>query len=173
MSLYGNCDIDMCASARNKKKNYHAMFSFCLTVILQLMDFPCAGTSINHTYFPFSCIGSVLQNIEQDEAEVVVKPPLLLTHPWFLKLLQMVVTQPYLLPIPEKILTLPESNIKHPLSTEKNDIKCFQNLRKEICHRGKSEDAASVIISSWRSSTRKQYETFFPKMVVILQCLTN
>ena len=37
------------------------------------------------------------------------------TQPWFPKLLQMEVTQPYLLPKPETILTLPGSNIKHPL----------------------------------------------------------
>ena len=59
MSLYGNCDIDMFASARNKKNN-HVIFPICRTVThLQLMHFPCAGThfpcagtSIIHTYFP-------------------------------------------------------------------------------------------------------------------------
>ena len=92
------------------------MFPIRQTVMhLQLMNFPCAGTSIIPTYFPFSCIGSVLQKIEQDGAEVVVIALLFSTHPRFLKLLQMVVRQPYLLQIPEKILTLPGSNIKHPL----------------------------------------------------------
>ena len=52
---------------------------------------------------------------------------------------------------------------QYKASTEKDDIECFQNLRKEICRRGISEDAASVIISSWRSSTRKQYGTYLQK----------
>ena len=47
MSLYGNCNNVMFASAKIKKKHYYFMFPIGQTVMhLQIMHFPCAGISM-------------------------------------------------------------------------------------------------------------------------------
>ena len=115
MSVYGMCEIDMFASSKNARlprfvaflpdKNAFAVDAFSI----------CWNSYYVYLFPPFSCIGSVLQKMEQDDAEGVLIAPLFSTQPWFTKLLQMVVTQPYLLPKAESILSLPTANIKHPL----------------------------------------------------------
>ena len=115
MSVYGDCDIDMFASARNQKLPcYVSYLPDCNAFAVNAFSL-CWNKYYSYLFPPFSCIGSVLQKVEQDKAEGVMVAPLFSTQPWFPKLLQMVVTQPYLLPKPETILMLPGSNTRHPL----------------------------------------------------------
>lgn len=55
------------------------------------------------------------------------------------------------------------ARIKTKTPLKKDVPGCIQNLGKEMCHRGLSEEAAEIILSSWRQSTKKQYGTYITK----------
>lgn len=115
VTLYGLCDIDMFASNRNYKlTNYVSYLPDPNAVAINAFSV-CWNKHFSYLFPPFSCIGSVLQKIDQDEAETVLVAPLFSTQPWFPKLLQMVVKQPFLLPKVDRILAHPVDK-SHPLT---------------------------------------------------------
>ena len=79
--------ISTCLLPLGIKKDYHVVFItfvLALTVMhVQLIQFPTLGQVLFILNPPFSCIGSVLQNIEQDNVEGVMAAPLFSTQPWF------------------------------------------------------------------------------------------
>jgi site-specific recombinase XerD len=48
-------------------------------------------------------------------------------------------------------------------SIKKDDPGCFQSLREELQNKGVPEGAVSLILSSWREGTKKQYTTYLNK----------
>lgn len=71
--------------------------------------------NINYLFPPFSVIGSALQKIEQDTAEGILVAPLWPTQVWFPKLLSMLISCPFLLPVAKDLVTLPGNTMVHPL----------------------------------------------------------
>ena len=51
-------------------------------------------------------------------------------------------------------------------SVKENGAVCFQNLREELENRGFSSEITSVIIASWRPSTRKHYGAYLSKWLL-------
>ena len=115
MSVCGLCDVDMFASKKNNRLPCYVSYLPDKDAVAINVFSIRWNEHYSYLFPPFSCIGSVLQKIEQDEAEGVLVAPLFSTQAWFPKLLQMVVDQAYLLPKVETILTLPSENVHHPL----------------------------------------------------------
>ena len=55
---------------------------------------------------------------------------------------------------------VPSSSTRNNTSSQENETGSFSFIRKELHSQGIPEDAAKLIIKSWRSSTQKQYEPY-------------
>lgn len=64
---------------------------------------------------PFSLIGRVVRKICQDQAECVLVTPVWPTQPWFNRVLEILVDHPVILPVTDNLLTLPGTDVQHPL----------------------------------------------------------
>ncbi|XP_062576222.1 uncharacterized protein LOC134238115 [Saccostrea cucullata] len=64
---------------------------------------------------PFSLIGRVVRKICQDQAECVLVAPVWPTQPWFNRVLEKLVDHPVILPVMDNLLTLPGTDVQHPL----------------------------------------------------------
>ena len=64
---------------------------------------------------PFSLIGRVVRKICQDQAECVLVTPVWPTQPWFNRVLEVLVDHPVILPVTDNLLTLPGTDVQHPL----------------------------------------------------------
>jgi len=98
MKTFGQCSVDMFASRVNKRLfKYVSYAPDCKAVSVNAFSLNWKG-HFSYMFPPFSLIGSVLQKLEQDEAEAVLVAPLFSTQPWFPRLLQMSAAQPRILP---------------------------------------------------------------------------
>ncbi len=70
-----------------------------------------------YMFAPFSLMARVLQKVIQDKAEAVVVAPIWATQSWWSTLLHLICSQPCILPILQKILSLPHKpDLRHPLT---------------------------------------------------------
>uniref|UniRef100_A0A8W8NYG8 Uncharacterized protein n=1 Tax=Magallana gigas TaxID=29159 RepID=A0A8W8NYG8_MAGGI len=60
-------------------------------------------------------IGRVVRKICQDQAECVLVTPVWPTQPWFNRVLEVLVDHPVILPVTDNLLTLPGTDVQHPL----------------------------------------------------------
>ena len=135
----------------NKPDNFYAVNAFSLT-----------WTNASHYIFPpFSMLGAVLQKIRLDQARATLIAPLFTTQPWFPQKLQPIYDHCYILPKMDNLLSIPNKKQKHPLKSMKMGV--FQDIRRHLRSHGIPEKAASVIIASWRNSTKKQYGSYLKK----------
>lgn len=116
--IYGQFDIDLFASAKNRKCTKYASFkpdcrAYAINAFsLNWSDF------FAYIFCPFSVLGTVLQKVLQEKAEVVVIAPFFTTQPWFPRLLSLVCGPSYILPPVSQILSIKgrEKSV-HPLKT--------------------------------------------------------
>ena len=115
---------------------------------------------------PFSLVGRVLQKVQEDEAEIA-----LVAHygqpKCGSKTLRMSVDYPMLLPSREDTLHLPQNpGAHHPLmKTAPNNL---QSVRQALLS-AESEQAAEIVMRSWRASTVVQYRSALGAMDRVLQ----
>ena len=65
---------------------------------------------------PFSLIGRILQKLEDDKVrKAIIIIPMWVTQAWFPNLLQMLIQNPFRLPVTQKLLRLPHTN-QYPAS---------------------------------------------------------
>jgi len=115
MLEYGQCEVDMFASARNFRLTTYVSY-LPDDKALAVNAFSLSWTNIfSYMFPPFSILGKVLQKLEQDEAEAVLVAPLFSTQTWFPKLLQMISGPAFLLPKPQHILKHPSHQMPHRL----------------------------------------------------------
>ena len=90
MDLYGPSDIDLFASSDNHQLPQYVSYLPDPKAVA-VNAFSLSWTNLFPFIFcPFSVINSVLQKLEQDQAEAVMVAPLFTTQPWFPRLLQQV-----------------------------------------------------------------------------------
>ena len=120
---FGPCDIDLFASRLNYqldkymswRPDPHAFFVDALSYDWS----QCNG----YAFPPFSLLPTVLQKVEQEQAQLVLVAPLWTTQAWFTKLLSLMTTQPVLLP--KGVLHLPQDpSQKHPLNNKLRLLAC-------------------------------------------------
>lgn len=89
--------------------------------------------------------------------------PLWPTQPWFTRALQMLGATPLLLPQRMDLLRLPNSPSCHPLA-KKLRLMALK-LSNSLTEKGLSTGANSIILSSWRGGSKKQYSSYLERWV--------
>lgn len=112
---FGEMGIDLFASRLNAKCKQYV--SWHRDPNAAYVDAFSRNWSDTYTYIfpPFSLIGRCLQKLQEDQATAVIVAPFWPTQSWFTKLTSMMVQDPVTLPRNEKLLTLPGSEMLHPL----------------------------------------------------------
>ena len=115
---------------------------------------------------PFSLLGSCIQKIRLEEANAVVVAPLSPTQPWYTPLMEMLVDQPILIRRNKDMIFMPHKAATHSLQktlklmicrVSGKDIENKAFLEKQLVY--------SISMASWRSSTKKQYQSFIKRWI--------
>lgn len=86
------------------------------------------------------------------------------TQPWFNQVLEILVDHPVILPVTGNLLTLPGTDVHHPLKDSLVvSVDGMSIVRLQFQKRGISHQAASILLASWKSGTKKQYKTFYKR----------
>lgn len=62
-----------------------------------------------------------------------------------------------------KTYTVPDTKPRENPPIKENDTGCFSLIREALMHKNIQGKAASIILESWRGSTRKQYDIYIQK----------
>ncbi|VDI66622.1 Hypothetical predicted protein [Mytilus galloprovincialis] len=112
---------------------------------------------------PFSLLSRCIFKIREDGARGVVIAPFWQTQTWFPRLMQLLTDNPIVLPKNKKILNLPhDPQSVHPLHKKMKLIAC-PSVRSSFRERGFSKETTHILMSSWKSSTKKQYQVYIRK----------
>ena len=156
VSPFGKPDIDLFASRINYQlSNYipwrpdpgaKAVDAFSINWLL----------TYNYCFPPFRIILKVLQKIQQDEAQAIVVVPYWTTENWFLVLLGMLVIHPLIMTASLNIY-LPT----HPTTPSASQVKTSSGLHiwGNIDSQNVSTTTQYILLSSWRISTRRRYNS--------------
>jgi len=77
------------------------------------------------------------------------------TQAWFPKLFQMLIQNPFRLPVTQKLLRLAHNNQYHPINKRK--------IRHQLKNKRLSRKSIQYIKKSWRISTNRKYEFIWYK----------
>ena len=160
--LWGDPQIDLFASRLNSQLKRFCSWkpdpdaSFIDAFSIDWSDFKC------YLFPPFSLLGRCVQKILKDKTTVILVAPLWPTQAWFTLVMQMLIDTPILIMARTDLLTLPYKDTVHPLNKTWNLI-IWSCIRKQFIDRGISTKTASIMLCSWRKSTKKQYKVFVKK----------
>ena len=154
--MFGTPDIDLFANRLNCQVQRY--FSYKEDPHTEGIDafLQSWSKTFNYLFPPFSCIGQVLQNIQQEEAEAIILCPTWTTQVFFPQLLKMCITCPFFLPMRDDLLTLPGNVYPHPLlkklrlavfriSGKCSKAKEYQMmLRKSSCIHGEIQQSNNI-----------------------------
>ena len=159
---YGKCDIDLFASRLNYQFKPYVSYTpdKDATVInalaMALSNIMC------YVFCSFSIMGTVLHKIASDKAECSCDCSNLADSTL------VPAASPH--DLPGQLLTIEHSAFTDttggPFETapaEKDETWSFSIIRETFKSRGLSEETQSILLSSWRDSTKKQYRTYFKK----------
>ena len=123
--------------------------------------FSLSWKSLEFYCFPlFSVIGRVISKIIDNCASGIIVIPLWETQFWFPLVLKHLIDCPVLLPQSQKLLQLPFNKSKvHPLYPKLRMAAVHLSFRQSIENKRISAEVKSIIIDSWRKSTRSRYES--------------
>ena len=117
-------DIDLFASRLNKKNK-----TFCSwkpdpeASYVDAFSINWSG-KMCYAFPPFCLIGKVIQKFERDGAQGLVIVPFWPTKPWFSRLGNLLIEEPYIIPVTDKVLSLPFSQKSHPLAGRLRIMAC-------------------------------------------------
>lgn len=113
-------DVDLFASRLNKQLDkYVSWFPGPKAVTSDVFSI-CWSNYKPYVFPPFSLIGGILQQLEDDKVrKAIIIIPMLVTQVWFPKLLQMLFQNPFRLTVTQKLPRLVHNNQYHPLSKRK------------------------------------------------------
>ena len=158
---FGSPDIDMFASRLNKQ--IQKFISWKPDPDAMAIDAFAIRWSENLIYAfpPFGLTGRLVQKVRLDKAEVVLVAPIWITQNWYTAVLQMLVMDPLFLIVTDKTLKIPQSDKVHSLVNKLHLMICRISgdpSKREIYQ-------ASLLKSSWRCSTQKQYASYINRWV--------
>lgn len=98
------------------------------------------------------------EKICQDHAECVLVAPVWPTQPWFNRVLEILVDHPVILPVTDNLLTLPGTDVQHPL---KNSL-VLMVCRLSGCSSKKRNFSPSSLdpVCIMEGQNKKRYKTF-------------
>ena len=110
-----------------------------------------------HAFPPFSLLPAVFQKMDREKVDVLVILPLWTTQSWWPQMLQRLISVPIVLD--------PRKKSPNSSSMPADKTAGLSLIRQRLESRGIQGNSASVILSAWRSATRKSYETYFRKWI--------
>ena len=114
-----------------------------------------------YAFPPFSLVARCLQKVELYQTEGIMVVPNWPTQPWFSKLMQLLTANPLVTPMTRTTLQLPwELSKVHPQLYNNLTLLACQISGKPIKHKAYSAAATNIIVSSWRSSSGKSYQSY-------------
>jgi hypothetical protein len=170
--LFGPHDIDLFASKLNRQlKRYYSNLPGENAEVIDA--FTTQWTDTNYYCFPpFSLISRILQKLKSDKTDMTLLAPLWPTQHWFPQLLHSIVKNSFIIPKQDRLLYQPKQpSVVHPLAKMTGS---FSDIWKSLRNLGVSRDTAHILMSSWKSSTKQQYWTYFRKWTtnkLILNCM--
>ena len=116
-----------------------------------------------HTFLSFQYSRNSSSEGTSDLGEALIIAPFYATQPWFLPLLSLVCAPSFILPQVSQILTVPgDGKLRNPL--RKMILGVFGvsgNVSRVWEYQNKT---ATIILSSWRGNTQKQYGNYLKKL---------
>ena len=100
-------------------------------------------------------MGRVLSHTQSQQTQVVLLAPIWTTQPWYPVLLEMPVDFPR--QIPQHVQVTDNQLGNHPPASR------MAYLREKYRSQELSEEASSLLLSSWRTKTIKSYDSLFGK----------
>ena len=158
-------EMDLFASRLNKKlKNYRSwkLDPGALHVDafkVSWSDFKCYG------FAPFSLIDRVLQKLLAYKAEGIFILPHWPTQPWFPPSDKSVYAMPGQVTRCHRSPDLTICPRQNPSIISKTTTNSLSLVREVYQWSGLSNSAVSIIMNSWRASTRKQYQVYYNKWI--------
>ena len=122
--IWGSPDVDMFASRLNKQvdkfvswhpdQDAFAIYAFSVSWAEELIyAFPC-----------FSLIGRVVQKLRQDQGELILVAPVLLTQGWFTAVMELLIDKPRIFKVHPDTLSLHHFHKIHPLVNHLHLMAC-------------------------------------------------
>ena len=111
-----------------------------------------------YAFPPFSLVGPVLTKLRQDKVTGIIVIPYWTTQYWFPMMLEMLTEHPLLLPNQKDTIQLPfRKDAIHPMYPKMRMLAVrLSGLDSEVLD---YQDVESIILSSWRQTTRTRYES--------------
>ena len=160
MSLWDKPELDMFASRLSKQLDRYV--SWRADPDAESVD--AFSMSWENIYFyafpPFSLIPRLMTKLREDHSECILVAPIWFTQTWFPTVMEHLIKEPYILPVDPKLLSLPGTTRKHPLSNKLIFMVCrlsgkpyktktFQNvLQTSSCVHG-TQKQYSMYIKKW------------------------
>ena len=107
---------------------------------------------------PFPLIQKCIQKIKQDQTDALLIMPVWKSRPWYSLLLEMLITST----ITSSCQITSPSNVpisSSPINRKENQSSRLACVGKSLKERGISETVSKMLLSSWRSSTEKHYQS--------------
>ena len=106
-----------------------------------------------------------MHQIRQQMARVVMITPLWITQSWYPMILEMLESSSCLLPATPDLVLLPTGQDALYNETQGTRISCMAYLRESFTSRGISTEASNLLLSSWKTKTKSNYNSLFAKWV--------
>ena len=109
-----------------------------------------------YAFPPFCLISRLLQKVHiENMSEMLLIAPVWKTQPWFPTLLSMLVRRPILLP--QKSRFASASAFQRGTSSSDHETSRLAVVSQHLSDKGISDEAAELILASWRTGTEQQY----------------
>ena len=110
-----------------------------------------------YAFPPFSIIQHTLSKIREDQATGRLIVPKWPTQTWYPQLLKMLLQHPIMLPRGKTMLTLPSQPAAVPPTVPNTETDDLSLVRTAIIDHGISQESCELIMSSWKTGTKRQY----------------
>ena len=103
--------------------------------------------------------------MDREKVDVLVILPLWTTQSWWPRMLQRLISVPIVLDPRKRVIIHPQYLEFKTSALPADKTAGLSLIRQRLESRGIQGNSASVILSAWRSATRKSYETYFRKWI--------
>ena len=157
-SLWGKFDIDLFATRLNTQcEKYYAWKpdpgAIAFDAFIQSWEF-----NAMYAFPPFSIINRVLSRLQRGSCDLVVVLPLWPTQTWFARALHLAVDYPRLLPMTRHLTAHATGSTNGAPIHQQTKVDSFQIISRHLQATGLPGNVATIILQSWRDSTKKQYQ---------------
>ena len=116
----------------------------------------------SYAFPPFCLISRCLKKVVQENASMIIVVPIWTTQAWFTRLLSLLIDHPKILQVTKDVLINPVLGNTHPLSHHLWLMACKTSGLPSLNARF-LQPFTEIIMSSWKSTTKKQYSVYLHK----------